>query len=163
MSWFGNRKSSSNPFSQFYGGDVYSNISTFEQEEKNRQKQYDKEKSRIRISHKLQKELMEEELKWKLFHHEQKGEIEKIAIQKRKDEYIQQQQQRQSDEQHRRLLGQHSLREYTSKMDRLKKHNGMRETAEGERLIDIEEEDDEAKKEEEDAYEFRDRWSSGWV
>ena len=160
MSWLGSRKSSSNPFSQFYGGNVYSNISTFEQEEKNRQKQYDKEKSRIRISHKLQKDLMEEELKWKLFHHEQKGEIEKIAIQKRKDEYIQQQQQRQSDEQHRRLLGQESLREYTSKMDRLKRHNGMRESTEGERLIDIEEEDEDKK---EDAYEFRDRWSSGWV
>ena len=45
-------------------------------------------------------------------------------------------------------------------MDRLKRHNGMRETAEGERLIDIEEEDEDKK---EDAYEFRDRWSSGWV
>ena len=105
---------------------------------------------------------MDEELKWKLFRHEQKGEIEKIAIQKRKDEYIQQQQQRQSDEQHRRLLGQQSLKEYTSKMDRLKKHNGMRETVEGERLIDIEEEEDDDRKEE-DTYEFRDRWSSGWL
>ena len=55
MSWLGSRKSSSNPFSHFYGGDVYSNIDTCEQEEKNRQKQYEKDKARIRLSHKLQK------------------------------------------------------------------------------------------------------------
>ena len=160
MSWFGNRKSSSNPFSQFYGGDVYSNISTFEQEEKNRQKQHEKETARIKLYYKLQQELCDEELKWKLFHLEQKGEIEKIAIQRKKDQYIQQRKQHESDEQHKRLLGQQSLREYTSKMDRLKRHNGMRGTEESERLIDIEEEDEDKK---EDAYEFRDRWSSGWV
>ena len=161
MSWLGSRKSSSNPFSHFYGGDVYSNISTFEQEEKTRQKQYEKEKARIKLSHKLQRDLFEEKLKWDLFHHEQKGEIEKIAIQKRKDEYIQQRQQHESDEQHKRLLGQQSLREYTSKMNHLKRHNGMRGTEEGEHLINIEEEDE--SKKEENPYEFRDRWSSGWV
>ena len=160
MSWFGSRKSSSNPFSQFYGGDVYSNISTFEQEEKNRQKQHEKETARIKLYYKLQQELCDEELKWKLFHLEQKGEIEKIAIQRKKDQYIQLRKQHESDEQHKRLLGQQSLKDYTSKMDRLKRHNGMRGTEEGGRLIDIEEEDEDKK---EDAYEFRDRWSSGWV
>ena len=160
MSWFGNRKSSSNPFSQFYGGDVYSNISTFEQEEKNRQKQHEKETARIKLYYKLQQELCDEELKWKLFHLEQKGEIEKIAIQRKKDQYIQERKQHESDEQHKRLLGQQSLREYNSKMDRLKRHNGMRDKEESKRLIDIEEEDEEKK---EDTYEFRDRWSSGWV
>ena len=160
MSWLGSRKSSANPFSKFYGGDVYANISTFEQEEKNRQKQHDKETARIKLYYKLQQELCDEELKWKLFHLEQKGEIEKIAIQRKKDQYIQERQQRESDEQHKRLLGQQSLREYTSKMDRLKRHNGMRGTSEDERLIDIEEEDEDKK---EDTYEFRDRWSSGWV
>ena len=161
MSWFGSRKSSANPFSQFYGGDVYSNISTFEEEEKNRQKQHDKETARIKLYYKLQQELCDEELKWKLFHLEQKGEIEKIAIQRKKDQYIQERKQHESDEQHKRLLGQQSLREYNSKMDRLKRHNGMRDKGEeSKRLIDIEEEDEEKK---EDTYEFRDRWSSGWV
>ena len=161
MSWLGSRKSSANPFSQFYGGDVYSNISTFEQEEKNRQKQYDKEKARIKLSHKLQKDLFEEELKWRLFHHEQKGEIEKIAIQKKKDQYIQQRQQQESDEQHKRLLGHQSFKEYTSKMGHLKRHNGMQGSSEdeNEKLIDVEEEDDKK----EDLYDFRDRWTSGWV
>ena len=145
MSWLGGRKCSSNPFSQFYGGEVYSNISTFEQEEKNRQKQYDKEKSRIRLSHKLQKDLLEEQLKWNLFHHEQKGEIEKITIQKKKDKYIQQRQQHECNEQHKRLFGQQSFKEYTSKMEKLKSRNnwmqGMSED-EDEKLIDIKEEEE---------------------
>ena len=158
MSWFGSRKSSANPFSQFYGGDVYSNISTFEQEEKNRQKQHEKETARIKLYYKLQQELCDEELKWKLFHLEQKGEIEKIAIQRKKDQYIQLRKQHESDEQHKRLLGQQSLKDYTSKMRYLKTHNGMRETSEDEKLIDVEEGDSK-----EDMYEFRDRWSSGWV
>ena len=159
MSWLGSRKSSSNPFSHFYGGDVYSNIDACEQEEKNRQKQYERDKARIRLSHKLQKELFEEELKWKLFQHEQKGEIEKIAIQKKKDQYIQQREQQESDEQHKRLLGHQSFKEYTSKMGHLKRHNGMRGTSEDEteKLIDVEED------KKEDMYDFRDRWTSGWV
>ena len=147
MSWFGTgyvgvRKcKEANPFSQFYGGEVCSNISTFEQEEKNRQKQHDKEKSRIRLSHKLQKDLLEEQLKWNLFHHEQKGEIEKITIQKKKDKYIQQRQQHECDEQHKRLLGHQSFKEYTSKMEKLKSRNWMQESDdETERLIDVKEE-----------------------
>ena len=164
MSLWGGRKSSSNPFSQFYGGEVYPNISTFDQEEKNRQKQYDKEKARIRLSHKLQKELFEEELKWRLFHHEQKGEIEKIAIQKKKDQYIQQRQQHECDEQHKRLLGQQSFKEYTSKMGHLKRNNGMRGMSkdENEKLIDVEEEEQKVG-DTNDMYDFRDRWTSGWV
>ena len=47
-------------------------------------------------------------------------------------------------------------------MGYLKRHNGMRGSSEDgkDKLIDIEEEDEDKK---EDMYEFRDRWTSGWV
>ena len=45
-------------------------------------------------------------------------------------------------------------------MGHLKRHNGMRGTSEDEKLIDVEEEDEDKK---EDIYDFRDRWTSGWV
>ena len=97
MSWL--PKANFNPnYPQFCCAKVYANGSTFEQKEKEQEKQYNKNKSRIRLRYKLDKDLLDEQLKWQLFELEQRREMEKIELQKRKDEYVQ-------EEQYKRLLG----------------------------------------------------------
>ena len=104
MSWL--PKATFNPkYPQFCGVKVCANACTFEQKEKEKEQQYNKNKSRIKLRYKLDKDLLDEQLKWQLFEHEQRHEMEKIELQKKKDEYVR-------EEQHKRLLGKQSFKTY---------------------------------------------------
>ena len=120
----------------FRGKAVYPNSSTFEDKEKEQDKQHFKNVSRLRLRNKLEKEILDEQLKCHLFELEQRRELDRIALQKRKDEHRQ-------EEEHKRLLGKQSFKEYTDKMKKLKLKNSW-EAFEDEdsKLINLEEEED---------------------
>ena len=120
----------------FRGKAVYSNLTTFEDKVKEQDKQHNKNVSRLRLRIKLEKEILDEQLKCHLFELEQRRELDRITLQKRKEEYHQ-------EEEHKRLLGKQSFKEYTDKMKKLKFKNSW-ETFEDEdsKLINLEEEEE---------------------
>ena len=125
----------------FRGKAVYSNLSTFEDKVKEQDKQHNKNVSRLRLRNKLEKEILDEQLKCHLFELEQRRELEKITLQKKKDEEHKHQHQ---EEEHKRLLGKQSFKAYTDKMKRLKDswmQGGISED-EDSKLINLEEEED---------------------
>ena len=109
----------------------------FDEKEREQNKQYYKSMSRLRLRNKLDKEILDEQLKCHLFELEQRRELEKITLQKKKDEYRQ-------EEEHKRLLGKQSFKAHTDKMKRLKSwmQGGVSED-EDSKLINLEEEEEE--------------------
>ena len=120
----------------FRGKAVYPNSSTFEDKEKEQDKQHNKNVSRLRLRNKLEKEILDEQLKCHLFELEQRRELDKITLQKRKEEHRQ-------EEEHKRLLGKQSFKEYTDKMKKLKLKSSWEafEDEDEDKLINLEEED----------------------
>ena len=108
----------------------------FDEKEREQNKQYYKSMSRLKLRNKLDKEILDEQLKCHLFELEQRRELEKITLQKKKDEYRQ-------EEEHKRLLGKQSFKAYTDKMKRLKNSwmQGISEDEDG-KLINLEEEEE---------------------
>ena len=119
----------------FCGNAVYANTDTFEEKEKEQEKQYYKSMSRLKLRNMLDKEILDEQLKCHLFELEQRRELERITLQKKKDEYRQ-------EEEHKQLLGKQSFKTYTDKMKRLKNSwmQGISEDEDG-KLINLEEEE----------------------
>ena len=119
----------------FRGKAVYSNLSTFEDKVKEQDKQHNKNVSRLRLRNKLEKEILDEQLKCHLFELEQRRELEKITLQKKKDEYCQ-------EEEQKRLLGKQLYESYIDKMEKLRNswmQGGVSED-EDKKLIDLKEE-----------------------
>ena len=92
----------------FRGKAVYANTDTFEEKEREQNKQYYKSMSRLKLRNKLDKEILDEQLKCHLFELEQRRELEKITLQKKKDEYCQ-------EEEQKRLLGKQLYESYIDK------------------------------------------------
>ena len=99
--------------------------------EKDLDKQYSKNMARFKLRNKLEKEILDEQLKHQLFELEQRRELTKIALQKKKEENRQ-------EEEHKQLLGQKSFREYTDKITKLR---NRWESEDEDKLINLEEED----------------------
>ena len=100
--------------------------------EKEQDKQYSKNIARFKLRNKLEKEILDEQLNYQLFELEQRRELAKIALQKKKEENRQ-------EEEHKQLLGQKSFREYTDKITKLR--NRWESEDEDSKLINLEEED----------------------
>ena len=112
-----------------------------DKKEREQNKQYYKSISRLKLRNRLDKEILDEQLKCHLFELEQRRELEKITLQKKKDEEHKHQHQ---EEEHKRLLGKQSFKAYTDKMKRLKDswmQGGISED-EDSKLINLEEEED---------------------
>ena len=124
-------------YPQFCGNEVCANACTFEEKEKEQEKQYNKSKSRLRLRNKLDKEILNEQLNCHLFELEQRREMERIKLQKRKDEHNQ-------EEEHKRLLGKQAFKAYTDKMKKLR-NSWMYRMSEDEdgKLINLEEKGEE--------------------
>ena len=99
------------------------------EKEKEQDKQYSKNIARFKLRNKLEKEILDEQLKCQLFELEQRRELVKIALQKKKEE-----------EEHKQLLGQKSFREYTDRLKKLRNRWGSED--EDSKLINLEEEED---------------------
>ena len=109
----------------------------FSKKKEEEQDKYTKNVSRLKLRNKLEKEILDEQLKYHLFELEQRRELNRITLQKKKEEYCQ-------EEEHKRLLGKQSLKEYTEKIKKLKKLNSWETFGdEDSKLINLEEEEEE--------------------
>ena len=122
----------------FRGKAVYPNIDTFEEREKEQEKQYSKSIARLKLRNKLDKEILDEQLNCHLFELEQRRELDKITTQKKKDEYCQ-------EKEHEKLLGKKSYDSYIEKLEKLKNRwlQGGVSEEEDRQLINLKEEAEE--------------------
>ena len=107
----------------------------FDRKEKEQDKQYSKNMSRFKLRNKLEKEILDEQLKCQLFELEQRRELARITLQKKKEENRQ-------EEEHKQLLGQKSFREYTDKIKKLRLKSRWGNENEDSKLINLEEEEE---------------------